>query len=57
MGMADHPVVKVGDALHMRQGHHRALDIDKEIINRAGQHEFGADVGMNLSQFAFDRVP
>ena len=57
VGMADHPVVVVSDALHMRQGHHGALDIDEEIEDGAGEYELGADIGMDVAEFAFHCVP
>ncbi|MCU0585291.1 MAG: hypothetical protein MUC46_04350, partial [Desulfobacterales bacterium] len=52
-----HPIVEVGDALHIRQGHHRALDVDEEVVDGAGEDELGADVGVHVAELALDRVP
>ena len=57
VGVRHHPVVEVRDALHVRQGHHRALDVDEEVVDGAGEDELGADVGVHVAELALDRVP
>ena len=57
VGVRHHPVVEVGDALHIRQGHHRALDVDEEVVDGPGEDELGADVGVDVAELALDRVP
>ena len=57
MGMGHDPVVEMGYPLHIREGHHGALNADEEIHNGAGKHKLGADIGMDFPQFSVGRVP
>ena len=55
--MPHHPVVEMGDALYLGQGHHGSLDAHKEIHDGSGEHELGPHIRMDLPQFALGRVP
>ena len=55
--MGHHPVVEMSHPLHIRKGHQGTLDADEKVHDGAGENELGADVGMNLTQLAFGRVP
>ena len=57
MGVTNDPVVKMRHPLHIRKRHHGTLNTDEEIHDGAGENKFGADVGMNLSELSFGRVP
>jgi hypothetical protein len=57
VGVGDHPVVEMGHALDVGQGHERALDADEEVHDGAGEDKFGTDVGVDLTQFPLGRVP
>ncbi len=57
MGMSNHPIVKVGNSLDLRQRHETALKVGKKIHNGAGEHKLGTDVGVNIAQLAPHGVP